>query len=85
MRAIACRIGAESDTPAAAALARKSASSAGHKTGGGRDRAAISHQDAPPRGKGCKPPARDLRRRAGLQGIEGGWSHPSPAPMLHIG
>ena len=44
MRAIAYHVSAESDTPAAAAMARTSASAAGDKTSGGRDRASISHQ-----------------------------------------
>ncbi len=37
-------------------------------------------QDAPARGTGGEPPARELRRSAGVRGIEGRRSHPSPAP-----
>ena len=58
-------------TPAATAC--QSASSAG-----GGDRAALRHQDAPARRTGGERPARELRRRVGLRGIEGGRSHPSP-------
>ena len=38
-------------------------------------------QDAPARGTGGEPPARELRRSAGVRGIEGGRSHPlQPLP-----
>ena len=85
MRAIACRIGAESDTPAAAALARKSASSAGDKTGGGRDRAAISHQDAPPRGKGCTAPCPRPPPQGGPPGDRRGVEPPLASPNVAHG
>ena len=76
VRAIACRSSADSDTPAAEALACQSASSAGDTRAAAVPvrRSAIS---APARGfRGASPAARELGRSAGLRGIEGGAKPP---------
>ena len=67
------------ETPAATALARQWASLASD-TRVEPVKARRSDKDAPSGGKGGKPPARELRPERRPRGIEGGRSHPSPAP-----